>query len=69
MRVCVLLMLCVNLVLSGKKLFGRSQVRSVATKRMAPLDDYCQVFYRLLFLFFPRYSLSLHSSLSLSPLC
>lgn len=28
---------------AGKKLLGRSQVRSVATKRRERLNDYCQV--------------------------
>ena len=29
--------------LQGKKMFGRSHVRSVAEKRMGPISAYCQV--------------------------
>ncbi|XP_041476931.1 SH3 and PX domain-containing protein 2A-like isoform X1 [Lytechinus variegatus] len=33
--------------LPGKKLFGRSHVREVALKRLAPIDEYCQALVKL----------------------
>ena len=54
---CVCVVWCV-----GKKLLGRSQVRSVAERRKDKLNDYCKVCIYIIYLSPPTTHIFMHST-------